>query len=253
MFYDILSSNYDQFVNWNSRLESEIPFLEKVLATNNVRTVLDSACGTGMHAIALAKLGFQSYGCDLSESMIKIAEKNAEHESAKVKFFPAGFGEISDQADGFPYDSVICLGNSLPHVRDTSELTTTLLDFGKLLNNHGTLILQNRNFDTVMDLKERWMEPQYSQLDGSETLFHRFYDFNPDDTITFNMLVTSRKVGEGWRQSVITTHLLPLPSDLMENVLLNTGYCDLQFFGDLAGSTFDKKTSPNCVIVARKD
>jgi len=253
MFYDVLSSNYDQFVNWNSRLESEIPFLKKVLTANKVSSVLDSACGTGMHAIALAKLGFQSYGCDLSEPMIQIAKKNAEHESAEVKFFPAGFGEIADRADGFSYDSVICLGNSLPHVRDSSELTTTLLDFGKVLNQNGTLILQNRNFDSVMDLKERWLDPQYSQQDGTETLFHRFYDFNPDDTITFNMLVTSRKDGEGWRQSVIATRLFPLRSNLMENVLLSTGYRDLQFFGDLAGNTFDKKTSPNCVIVARKD
>jgi len=252
MFYDVLSSNYDQFVNWNSRLETEIPFLDKVLTTNNVRSVLDSACGTGMHAIALAKSGFQSFGCDLSEPMIQIAEKNAEHESAKVKFFSAGFGEIADLAVGFPYDSIICLGNSLPHVRDTSELTTTLYDFGKVLNNNGTLILQNRNFDLVMDLKERWMEPQYSQQGGTETLFHRFYDFNPDDTITFNMLVTSRKDGGAWRQSVIATRLFPLRSDLMGNVLLSTGYRDLQFFGDLAGNAFDKKSSPNCVIVARK-
>jgi SAM-dependent methyltransferase len=63
--YDDFSQDYDRFVNWGSRLEAEIPFVEERLGELDLPKgqkpcVLDAACGTGMHAIELARRGYRA-------------------------------------------------------------------------------------------------------------------------------------------------------------------------------------------------
>ena len=62
--YDSFSSDYDRFVNWPSRLEAELPFIQAQLDAAGARRVLDAACGTGRHAIALAERGYATAGAD---------------------------------------------------------------------------------------------------------------------------------------------------------------------------------------------
>ena len=75
--YDQLASVYDYFVNWESRLSYELPFLLRTLTalgpTPTAMHVLDAACGTGQHALALAREGYQVTGTDLFPQMIEIA------------------------------------------------------------------------------------------------------------------------------------------------------------------------------------
>lgn len=56
--YEKFASVYDYFVNWSERLSYEMPFiLEQLSQLGNDPyqiKVLDAACGTGKHAIALA-------------------------------------------------------------------------------------------------------------------------------------------------------------------------------------------------------
>jgi len=68
--YDDFSSDYDRFIDWSARLATELAFIERELQTVGVRRVLDAACGTGVHAIALAQQGYVVVGADLSAGMI---------------------------------------------------------------------------------------------------------------------------------------------------------------------------------------
>ena len=87
--YDDLSSDYDRFVNWPQRLAYEIPLLAAVLPETphgGKARVLDTACGTGQHAIALAKMGHETVGADLSTEMIAIAKRNASSSGVESVF-----------------------------------------------------------------------------------------------------------------------------------------------------------------------
>jgi ubiquinone/menaquinone biosynthesis C-methylase UbiE len=56
--YDAFSADYDRFVVRASRLEYELPFIERrggIERSGHPVRVLDTACGTGMHALALAQ------------------------------------------------------------------------------------------------------------------------------------------------------------------------------------------------------
>jgi len=95
MLYDAFSTDYDRFVNWPGRLAVEMPFLGSRLRESGARRVLDAACGTGMHAIAMAKLGFEVAGADLSAGMIERARANAAASGLSVQFEEAGLGICS--------------------------------------------------------------------------------------------------------------------------------------------------------------
>lgn len=266
--YDKFSDDYDRFVNWENRLSAEMPFLvEKINHSfpnkiNPIR-ILDAATGTGMHAIALAKHGYDVAGADISEGMILRAIENRRNAASNIRFLTAGFGSLAESFDFEPndtgtlvkeslFDVVLCLGNSLPHVTSVAELNTALIDFANCLSPGGLLVLQNRNFNSVIADKERWMEPQSHQEKNREWVFLRFYDYLPDGLINFNIVTLSREKSGGWSQSVSETRLMPLLAEDLQSHLRGAGFEEINLFGGLDGSKFQSTSSGNLVVTARK-
>src|SRR5512135_2913244 len=101
--------------DWHSRLAFELPFLERTLQRHLAHSVLDSACGTGWHAIALAQRGYAVAGRDASAEMITRARANAAHAGLTIPFVTAPFESLPAGLPA-PFDALLCLGNSFPHV-----------------------------------------------------------------------------------------------------------------------------------------
>lgn len=250
--YDALSDDYDRFVEWRGRLAYELPFIEEQLAAAGARRVLDAACGTGMHAIALAEQDYCVTGADMSVGMIERARSNAAAAGLEIPFIVAGFGELAEQVGG-DFDALLCLGNSLPHVLTMEELGDTLADFAAVLRPGGLLFVQNRNFDAVMGGGEnRWMGPQAHREDGREWLFVRFYDFNPDGTITFNVLTLRRDDEGDWAQRAEATLLRPWLQVELEKMVTAAGFGALTSYGDMTGAPFDLEKSGNLIVTATR-
>ncbi len=254
--YDAFSDDYDRFVNWQNRLNFELPFLLENLAklpfpASRTR-ILDAACGTGMHALALAQRGFQATGSDLSAGMIERAQVNAQRAQLPVRFEVAGFGDLAGRFGESSFDALLCLGNSLPHLPTPEARRTGLRDFARCLEPGGLFILQNRNFDAVMASRERAMEPAAHSEDGKEWVFLRFYNYLPDGLIEFNIVTLFRANDKPWKQAITHTTLLPLlQGDLLAD-LEETGFTNIQCFGGLNGSPFEPRASGNLVVTARK-
>ena len=250
--YNAISNDYDRFVNWPSRLSVELPFIEQQLqqVIEPGGQVLDAACGTGMHALALAKHGYQVTGADLSHGMIEQARHNAVEAGLAVRFEAVGFSELAPIFGPGSCDALLCLGNSLPHLPDSEHVVATLKDFAACLRPGGLLLVQNRNFDAVMASHERWMEPQSYHRDQAEWIFLRFYDFDPDGLISFHMITLHRQGTEGWSQQVSTTRLYPLRQGDLLAALHIAGFTEIVCFGGMNTSPFDPAASGNLVIRA---
>ncbi len=250
--YDAFSDTYDHFVNWTQRLAYEMEFIRCQLAAVGAHRVLDVACGTGWHAIALAQAGYTVTGADLSANMIERARHNATEMAVnQVHFVVAGFGQLRQVVDG-QYDAVLCLGNSLPHVLSDAQLDATLADFATVLRPGGLLLIQNRNFDAVMRTRNRWMAPQWYRQGDQEQLFVRFYDFNADGTLTFNVLILERADDGTWAQRVEATLLRPWSSAELCHTLEASGFEHCTLYGNMAGSPFAAATSGDLVITAHR-
>jgi hypothetical protein len=220
-----------------------------------------------MHTIELARRGYEVVGADLSAPMIERARENVTSAGVEARFVVAGFGEIAEklalnpsislrtspvEGVGGPFDAVLCLGNSLPHVSSAGELGEALADFAAVLCPGGLLLVQNRNFDGVLACHERFMEPEARREGDREWLFIRFYDFNPDGTITFNMVFLHRDVEGKWFQRVEATELHPITHSELIASLTAAGFTNIVCYGDMQGTPFDLDHSPNLVVTARR-
>ncbi len=253
--YDAFSDDYDRFVNWPNRLAFELPFLEQRLQASGARRVLDAACGTGQHAVALAQRGYAAAGADLSAPMIAHARQVAAAAGVAIPFQAVGFGQLAPAFAAsplFPFDALLCLGNSLPHLLTAPLLTAALEDFAACLRPGGLLILQNRNFDSLAASRERWMEPQAHREGQTERIFLRFYDYEPDGLINFNILTLKRQGDASWQQTVSAARLRPLLQAELVQALAAAGFDQIEWFGSLAGDPFNPAASGNLVAAARK-
>lgn len=248
--YDAFSGDYDRFVDWEGRLAYDLPFLVEELGRARARRVLDVACGTGWHAIALSQRGYEVVGADISTRMIERARENAAREGGPVRFVQAGFGQLAGQVDeGF--GGLICMGNSLPHVSDAEALREALVDFATVLRPGGVLIVQQRNFDQVWSEHQRFMPLQTRDEGNEEWLFFRFYDFR-GEKITFNM-VTLKREGKRWDYQVQATKLWPILREHLVEQLKAIGFSEITCYGNLRRSPFIPEQSGNLVVVAQKE
>ncbi len=249
--YDEFSADYDRFVDWAGRLQVELPFIEERLLAVGARRVLDAACGTGAHALALAERGYQVIGADPSTGMIDRARQVATDRGLDVDFVVAGFGQMAALA-GNSFDAVLCLGNSLPHALSSESLQDTLLDWASCLRSGGLLLIQNRNFDAIVSQSLRWTEPQSHREGDEEWIFLRFYDFVGDGLLNFHVVTLHRRDLAEWEQRISSTQLRPiLRADLLE-ALQKSHFDHGGVWGDMQGQLFAEVRSPNLVIAATR-
>lgn len=100
MVYDSLYKDKDY--------EKECNFIETIFTkrSENIRTILDLGCGTGGHALILAKRGYEVVGIDRAKDMLKIANLKAKQENFTIKFI---HGDITDIDLQMKFDAVISM------------------------------------------------------------------------------------------------------------------------------------------------
>jgi len=76
--------------------EKECDFIEDVFAKylGKVKTVLDLGCGTGGHALILAKRGYRVVGVDCSEEMLNIARSKSKDANLSINFIKSDITDI---------------------------------------------------------------------------------------------------------------------------------------------------------------
>ncbi|MGC8788049.1 MAG: hypothetical protein ACP5Q1_11560, partial [Anaerolineae bacterium] len=97
-----------------------------------------------------------------------------------------------------------------------------------------------------------WQEPQYHREGEREWLFLRFYDFEPDGTLTFNLVTLVRQGAGEWKQYVNATRLWPQRRDELLQALQKAGFTELTCWGDMQGHPYELEQSGNLVIVANR-
>lgn len=251
--FDEFGCEYDQMIKWDTRLEKEAPFFQKLFATHGVGTILDLGCGTGQHDIMFSSWGKQVTGADPSPAMIDQARVNvaqAGKPNLHADFLVASFQDIANKVKG-PFDAVTVLGNSLPHLLSQEELEKFLSEVYQLLNSQGILIIQNRNYDRVLQTRERFMGLNSHSIGEDERLFLRFMDFN-EKLIQFNIVTMTKRQGK-WDYEVHSNPLRPIRRAEMELALTKAGWQKLSFYGNYQNKPFEENNSGDLIIVAVKE
>lgn len=242
-FYRGLAENYDAMTRFQQRLPGERAMLSGWRELWQFDRALDTACGTGLHAIALAQLGVNVTAADLSPEMLAQARENATTAGVTIHWAEAAMEGLGPAVAG-PFDLILCLGNSLPHLLDDQALAAAFAGFHRLLTPGGHLLLQLINYEPVLAAQRRIVALNRE----GEREFIRFYDFGAE-LLRFNILEID------WLQQPPAHRLGSVPLNPwrlagLQPALTAAGFGAISLYGDMQRTDFDPLGSPNLVIAA---
>lgn len=141
---------WDELIDWDQRAETEGDFFIEMLRNRGVKRVLDVATGTGFHSIRLIEAGFEVVSVDGSPYMLAKAFENGRRRGHVIRTRHADWRWLNRDVLG-RFDAVICLGNSLTHLHNERDRRKALAEFYAALVHDGILILDQRNYDAILD------------------------------------------------------------------------------------------------------
>ncbi len=141
---------WDELIDWDARAQSEGRFFVDVLRARDKQNILDVATGTGFHSVRLTEAGFNVTSADGSAAMLAKAFENGRKRGLIIRTVQADWRQLNRDIHG-KYDAIICLGNSFTHLHDERDRRRALAEFYAALRHDGILILDQRNYDEMLD------------------------------------------------------------------------------------------------------
>ncbi|MDG2210246.1 MAG: class I SAM-dependent methyltransferase [Flavobacteriales bacterium] len=204
------------------------------------KDILDIGCGNGRHALALADLGHNVIGLDLSEENIRIAQSHVKDES-NTRFICGDMREIDKHVLPESIDVAFILFTSFGYFEREDENLAVLKHVKSILRPNGMLILDYLNNTFV---RNGLVEEEVLIRQGTEFQIHR-------------------RIHQGWIEKSIgykgpsgeDLHFVERVRDLSQDALSNwiekAGLNAIQTFGNYQLDSL-VSGSPRCILVARK-
>jgi len=110
-WYETLYENFENYDQepYTQNTVREVDFIEAEMRGDRRLQLLDIGCGTGRHALELARRGYQVTGLDLSVGQIVQARRKAAAENLQVSFHVADARTLR-YADDFDVALLLCEG-----------------------------------------------------------------------------------------------------------------------------------------------
>lgn len=163
MYNNLFSELYDVFYSQKD-YAAEADFLaSEILAATTGTKIVEFACGTGKHALELARRGFSVHGFDLSEDMIRVATKN--NRSFAQNQFEQGDMTCCGPGNGI-YDVALILFDSLGYLKTNNLILQTLANVRRNIKPGGLFIAEVWHAGAFLPGYEPVREKNWTVSDG---------------------------------------------------------------------------------------
>jgi SAM-dependent methyltransferase len=229
---------WDELIDWDARAKSEGQFFVDILKARGKAKILDVATGTGFHSVQLLEADFEVTSVDGNAEMLTKAFNNARAHGRVLNATHADWRFLNRDIHS-KYDAIICLGNSFTHLFDERDRRRALAEFYAALRHDGLLIIDQRNYDAIMDR-------------GYESK-HKYYYCG--DQVS----VAPEHVDDGLARfryefadgSVYRLNMFPLRKDYMRRLFTEVGFQKVTTYGDFQ-ETYEDDDPDFFVHVAEK-
>jgi SAM-dependent methyltransferase len=133
-YYDLI---YGRWMDYDSQCAYLRALFEELGVPEDGR-VLDLGCGTGGHAIPLARMGYHVTGADSSEPMVAIAREKAA--DLPVEFLHQDMRELSLAGR---FDAAICMFGGFGHITVTADVRRALRGIHSRLKRDSPFIFEH--------------------------------------------------------------------------------------------------------------
>jgi SAM-dependent methyltransferase len=224
------------------RTQREVDFLMEALDLGPGAVVLDLCCGHGRHSIALARLGFEVTGLDLSSRHLEMARGAASEANLSVKWLRSDMRQIPTELTGV-FDAVINMFTAFGYFDTEEEDQEVLLGVARSLKPGGAFFLDFINREFVI---RRFTASDWEMMDETLVLHTRLFDFPSGKTRDEITVVEP----DGSRRSTHTSVRFYTLRELLR-MLEAAGLRFERAWGGFDGSdlTLDSR---RCIVLARK-
>jgi len=217
----------------------QIDFLEEKIHPAAGAKILDLCCGSGRHAIEMARRGYNVVGQDISQELLDIARRDADESGLALQFIEKDMREIPFKNE---IDIVVNFFTSFGYFEDHNDDQAVLNAVSEALKAGGRLLLDHINPDfvcaslvrnetrTISGLEvcqERWID------EGRQRVEKRLTIIEEGKTRTYLESVKMYK-----REEIAV---------MLEKAGLRIG----ETYGDFSGARFSKD-SPRMIVIAEK-
>lgn len=231
-FYTSIASHYDHIFPFNA---AQIEFLRKVIPYNGAR-ILDVGCATGNLTFALTHFGFPTWAFDSDAQMIEIARKSKSEDAMFPVIEQLDMRQIDERYPENYFDTVICFGNTLVHLQSEEETRKFIQAAYRLIMPEGKLTIQILNYQYILEQQIDTLP----LIDNEHVRFERMYEFSGEtDLIDFITKLTVKSTGQIIENS---TQLFAIRKDKLQEILLETGFFNLEFHGSFNGEALQENS-----------
>jgi len=244
-FYAVLAGHYDELFPLK---EQTTAFVRSFLSGGPAKYhLLDIGCATGQLALHLARQGYTVTAIEPDATMVAVArQRQAIRPVPEVPIVKAGMLDLDGVFPGKLFHAILCLGNTLVHLRYLDEVGQFVSMVYKHLVPGGVFILQIVNYTRI--LSQQITELPF--VDRPSVSLERRYRYSTDrESIRFITRLIRKETGDVMENE---TNLLPLQWLQLEPVFAEAGFPPPLVFGDFNRIPYTP-ASPALVLVCTRD
>ncbi len=180
--------------------------------------ILDLCCGAGHIAAWLGACGFDVTGLDVSEPMIELARENAPGAEFVL-------GDATAFSFPEPFDAVVCVFDSVNHLRSADEVRAVFKNVSRALRPGGLFVFDiNTDRGFRFAAGETWaaVRPDHVCLSKSQ------YEPGPGEAVS--QLTLFRDDAGSWIRTDLEIHEYLYPPEQIVAALLEAGFDEPNVF-----------------------
>jgi glycine/sarcosine N-methyltransferase len=241
--YKILADVYDIFHPVEDVISSQ-SFFEHLVQKYNITSVLDCACGTGLHLALFNDIGLTCFGSDISPEMLEEAKYNVQGKSVQLK--TEDFRTLGRSWND-TYNMVTCLTDSLPHMMTDEDIIIALNSMYDRVAEGGILVISNDITDALLDAKTKFIPARVLQNEA----FYVITEYPNEEELSFDILYV-KKTEESFDHLFTSLRYNAMRKTTLERCFAKTQFTNVQYYGDYEMGEYSKEKSNKLIVVAEK-